>query len=151
MHITKTKKMLRENSYRKDVAFIFFLILQILQHTFYSTFLNTITHLLTHKRNILEIRRHRIVRCRVPWTQYLAPQSVSGKDYMSSLRLLRKVNYPQLLAKTLINSYTLHFQFPNEHLDVVIAKNSVKINYYQTVFDVLMWSHATVKQDVRPT
>lgn len=65
------------------------------------------THLLTHKRKIYELRRHRTVRCRVRRTKYLAPQSVSGKDYMSALHLPRKVNYPQLLAKTLINSYIL--------------------------------------------
>lgn len=32
--------------------------------------------------------------------RYLAPQSVSGKDYMSALHRPRKVTYHQLLAKT---------------------------------------------------
>lgn len=44
---------------------------------------------------------------------YLAPQSVSGKDYMSALHRPRKVKYHQLLAKTLINSYILHFNLNN--------------------------------------
>lgn len=51
---------------------------------------------------------YRTLYCKQPVKfKYLVPQTVSGKDYMSALRLPRKVSNPQLLAKTLILAYFL--------------------------------------------
>lgn len=72
---------------------------------------HTTTQLLTHKRRI---RYNTTTPNGLSVIQlnsrgrYLAPQIVSGKDYMSALHRPRKGKYHQLLAKTLINSYILH-------------------------------------------
>lgn len=87
---------------------------------------NTTTHLLTHKRKIYckydgtgQLRRPSHLK-------YLAPQSVSGKDYMSALRLPRKVNYPQLLAKMLTYSYILKFH----QLYRLMSKNYKRYSFH---------------------
>lgn len=120
---TRSEQLVHEIVCGKRIFEVFF-------RGFYHIEVNTTTPLLTHKRKIYckydgtgQLRRPSHLK-------YLAPQSVSGKDYMSALRLPRKVNYPQLLAKMLTYSYILNFYQSHCLMSKNYKRYSISLIFY---------------------